>query len=299
MSGHCVPGRYNSSYARRQKRRYGNEADSLSYLGAAPQAATTAVMPGDRKEGMAMKLEACRIWVLRPRPLQQQLCQAIGKLGGEAVMLPMLDIKNIPLPRSVFPDNSRIVFVSRNAVRAVAEHATLLRTTQLYAAGDGTAAELRQLGCEYIVSAGASGGSEALLARPELDMARVKGTDWLVVCGDNSREILANTLSERGARVQLAVAYKSEPMQYDSKYMEKMWTQSPGVIAVYSVAEIQQLLKLSPAEARPRLVTTPLAVLSERIKEKAMEQGFRNIAVAAETSDDGCLGAIITAAASE
>ena len=246
---------------------------------------------------MSRRLAACRIWVLRPQGLQHQLCQAIRDKGGEAVELPVSRITDIPLEASVFEGKDGIIFVSRNAVRAVERHAASLRQAAVYAVGDGTAAELRRLGCGEVVSAGARGGSESLLDDPGLAAAKVRDRDWLIVCGTVSRELLPETLRSRGARVSIAVAYRSDPMEYGQEKMEELWQQPPDVIAAYSVAELSGLLRLSPQSVKPDLLATPLAALSGRIMEQARQAGFAgDIEVAPSTSDHGCLDAILALA---
>ena len=243
---------------------------------------------------MSRRLASRRIWVLRPQGLQRQLCQAIRENGGEAVELPMVRITNIPLEASALEGKDGIIFVSRNAVLAVERHAASLRQAAVCAVGDGTAAELRRLGCRNVLSPGAKGGSESLLELPQLAEAEVKGRDWLVVRGTAGRELLPDTLRARGARVGVAVAYSSDPVQYGPEEMERLWQLPPDALAAYSVAELDNLLRLTPPPLRRGLLATPLAALSGRIMERARQAGFAgDMEVAPDTSDRGCLDAIM------
>lgn len=210
-----------------------------------------------------------------------------------AVALPMLAITKLAVEAALFSDCEAMVFVSRNAVRAVAAQSALFRDKQVYAVGDGTAAELSALGCSKLVSAGAQGGAETLLAHPGLAVAKVRGGNWLIVCGTKGRTVLQDSLRERGAKVQLARAYDSDPISYSQEHMEQLWAEPPSAIAAYSAGELRQLHGVTPESRKTPLLATPIAVLSDRIAGQARELGFSGqIMVAGNTSDEGCLAAI-------
>ncbi len=242
---------------------------------------------------MRRQLANRSVWVLRPSGLEQGICREITQAGGKAVALPMLAITNIAVEDALFSDMDAIVFVSRNAVRAVATQAALFCVKKVYAVGDGTAAELSGLACTKLVSAGARGGAETLLAHPDLAAAKVRGQDWLIVCGTKGRSILQDSLRERGAKIKLAQAYDSEPIAYSQEQMERLWAEPPSAIAAYSAGELRQLHVATPPAKTTPLLATPIAVLSDRIAGQARELGFCGpIMVAGNTSDAGCIAAI-------
>ena len=79
------------------------------------------------------------------------------------------------------------------------------------AIGQGTVRALAAHGVHGCIAPEQRFDSEALLALPELQAERVAGQRVLILRGDGGRELLAETLSARGALVDLVSCYRRLP----------------------------------------------------------------------------------------
>lgn len=161
-----------------------------------------------------------RILVTRPAEQAAKLAALISQAGGEAVVFPAIEI--------VEPTNTQAlaalvntlhqfdfaIFISPTAVSRAFLHITDW-PPELHAAaiGSGSAKALRQAGIQQVIAPAQGNDSEALLALPE--MQQVSGKRILIFRGEDGRELLANTLRQRGAQVEYAECYRRAKPQAD------------------------------------------------------------------------------------
>ncbi len=107
--------------------------------------------------------------------------------------------------------------------------------------------------------------------------------------GNGGRELLKDTLTERGASVSYAEAYRRQLPQRNASNLVQNWSSWVDVVTVTSVELLKNLCQLIGDEGVERLKQTPLAVISERIAEYADEIGCEAIYVSDQPSDAALL----------
>ena len=242
-------------------------------------------------------LQGCRVLVTRPVAQAETLCKRITQDGGVAVQLPTLAIEAIQDELSQQRCQSAagydwIIFISRNAV----EHghhclpAHLPSSVKIAAIGKATTSTLKESGLFVDLEAGGTGTSESLLAEPEL--AEIKGQRILIMRGEGGRELLAETLRERGAEVDYADLYRRVRPPVISGELSSLLDDGIDILTITSGETLDNLLTLAAEEQRD-ITHLPLVVMSERLLTLARERGFTDtVLIATETSDIGVAEAI-------
>ena len=105
--------------------------------------------------------------------------------------------------------------------------------------------------------------SEGLLRlRP---LQSVKGQDWLIIRGERGRELLADTLRARGARVHYLDVYRRLPTQLSNDVIQN-WQAEVDCIMVSSAEQLGYFLAAIPAEGLSWLQQCHWIVASERLQ---------------------------------
>lgn len=243
-------------------------------------------------------LGGARVLVTRPAHQARQLAELIAAAGGEPVCFPVIEIAEPHDPHVLeqlidrLPEYQLAIFVSTNAV----EHALpRVRSrlggwpAQLQAAavGAATAQALARHGVPALAPAGGF-DSEALLALPTLHA--VRGKHIVIFRGQGGRELLADTLAARGARVHYAECYRRRLPVADFTPLLQHWV---DVVTLTSVEALHNLFTLAGAHGQARLRATPMIVASARIAEASrafeLAQAPR---VAPQPSDAGIVQAL-------
>lgn len=156
--------------------------------------------------------------VTRPAGQATKLTALLQTAGASTVSYPLIAIAPLPDRNlvaqkfSTLAQQDWLIFISSNAVhhgmaaiKAAGENA--LPTKLKYAAiGPVTAKSLADYGVNEVLIPESSFDSEALLAMPQMqDMHNQK---VMIVRGIGGRELLANALSARGAKVTFAECYQ-------------------------------------------------------------------------------------------
>jgi uroporphyrinogen-III synthase len=159
-------------------------------------------------------LAGLTVAVTRPRHQAAGLIARLAEAGAEVVAFPLIAIEAVAPPPDLLPrlgEFSMLVFVSANAVEhglpLVRRHAPEGRW-QAAAVGRATAAALEARGVAPVLAPRARFDSEGLLDLPELSAQAVSGRAALIVRGRGGRELLAETLRARGARVEYLECYR-------------------------------------------------------------------------------------------
>lgn len=248
------------------------------------------------------RLTGIGVLVTRPEHQAEHLCKLIEAEGGAAVRYPALVIKprsDRAAVRAAIGPADRfdvIIFVSANAVRFGADLLGPPRDLPIAAIGPATAAALNAAG--YRVTLMPAGGmdSESLLALPQLQ--QMSGRRVLIVRGTGGRELIAETLTTRGATVQYAEVYTREPAKPSLELqaeIETLWRQ--GGLKAYvatSVQALEALLGIVTSRCRELMDSTALVTGSPRVAEAAVRLGLGSPVVLADSPDDISLtGALI------
>jgi uroporphyrinogen-III synthase len=247
-----------------------------------------------------LPLSGCGIAITRPRDQAQALTESIAEAGGNAILFPLLEI--VPLEDYTAFDAVTAdlgcfdwaVFISTNAVeyslnRLCARQAwpAALRCAGI---GPSTRAELARFGIRDVLIPQDRFDSESLLNLPE--MREVEGKRFVVFRGEQGRELLADTLRQRGAEVAMAESYRRINPQQDSGELKRLWQQGRlHAIVVTSSEALRNLLALVGTE-HDWLSRTPLFVNHPRIAETATSHGLKAI-VAARPGYAGMLATLV------
>lgn len=252
------------------------------------------------------------VLVTRPAGQAERLCQLVSEAGGEPVPFPTLEIRATTEPEQarqlLMAPWDLMLFVSRNAVDCaiellppgLRERWTASSPEQQTAGAAGrplrgavgraTAAALREHGLEPDLVPASGFDSEALLALPAL--TQVAGKRVLIVRGEGGRPLLGDTLRERGAEVAFAEVYRRTRPDVDLSTELAAWRDRLGFVTATSDEVLHNLLEMLGPANRGWLLSMPLVVISDRGGATAMQLGFRRVAVADETSDEGILEAL-------
>ncbi|WP_430010237.1 uroporphyrinogen-III synthase [Methylophaga lonarensis] len=234
-------------------------------------------------------LAGCKVLVTRPQPQAEALASMIESQGGEPVIFPVLAIEFIAQsqwPDMDWPTANWLIFVSPNAVAAfVAGHsAAPPEHVQCVAVGTGTVKAMRAHGLPVHLQPPESKGSDSLLTMPVLQS--LDGQHVWIVRAEGGRELLADTLRQRGATVHYLNAYQ-RVMPQPSQAQCIQAAQADYLIAT-SVAALDNLCcLLSPFWSQ--IQDKPLVVLSERIQQHALLSGFKQVTVTADASDNAIM----------
>jgi uroporphyrinogen-III synthase len=218
-----------------------------------------------------MPLAGKRILVTRPRDLAQGLAALIAGAGGEPVLFPAIEILEPADPAAARARLARIdefdlaVFVSPTAVRRALALRAAPWPAELRAAavGEGTRRELEAAGIARVIAPRDGADSEALLALAELQ--RLDGQRVLIVRGAGGRELLAQSLAARGARVAYAECYRrARPSAAAPE----------GALDGACVNSAEALENIVALLGGARLRALPVFVAHERIARRARELGL-------------------------
>jgi len=218
------------------------------------------------------------VGVLVTRPAQQSagLIAAIEAAGGEGIAFPVMEIvprspQDIEADIATLADPDIVIYVSSNAV----EHG-LAWTQDAAVAVVGPATATAIEAAARIVDIRPADGydSEHLLAEPALN--DVRGKTVRIVRGNSGRELLADTLRERGATVDYLAVYgrrmPPHPAEELAALAEHWQSGDIDVTTVMSVESLQNLIALVPDSCSRALAETPLVTPAARVLKEVQDR---------------------------
>ncbi len=205
-----------------------------------------------------------KILITRPEPEATELSQWLQAEGVETTILPLLKISYTPF---LLNTTHRLIFVSKNAVAA---YTGPTLTQACFAVGQSTAEALQQKGFKQVIYPANAQGSEALLQLPELQ--DIAGQVFTIICGNDSRNLLAETLMARGAKVHKQIVYRSDVIKLSQAELNRL--KAPyDLIIVTSSHALRYLAELARTY-HPAVFKIPVTVLAENMLESALHLGF-------------------------
>lgn len=234
-------------------------------------------------------LSALHVLVTRPLPQQQELVAAIKAASGHALHLPLIEIRGLTpndKPAALIGkiqnlDNYHIlIFVSINAVHHgvywIEQYWPQFPVgIELVAIGPGTARALSAALDQPVIHSEAGMASEDLLRMSVF--AEVAGRRIGIVRGQGGRELLAQSLRDRGAAVDYLEVYQRHPVQYaDQVFHEALVAHAINVMTVSSGESLDYLAGLL-GDNKAQMSLLPLLVPSPRVAEQAARLGFTHV----------------------
>lgn len=225
-----------------------------------------------------------RILVTRPKPQGEELCERLRALGADPIYFPTIEIMP-PSDVTVFTEGMKkldeydwIIFISPQAVSQSAPFMPVLKCAKVAAVGPGTAKALQKVGFPVNVYPLDEWSGEGLLKLPQFK--NLTDQRIALLCGEDGRSELADTLRVRGAEVKNFIVYKRVlPAQTPLVELSKI-----DVIVCTSGDGLRNLVILCGASVL--LQQIPLIVVSERIVKLAKELTFKKIFLAAGAGHD-------------
>jgi len=222
-----------------------------------------------------------RLLITRFAPHAQQLVDALAEVGCFSIAQPLLTVVGLNDPKTLDTFLSEhydaVIAVSGNAVK-YAEYNILdaWPKAQYFAVGESTRDKLA-LACQQQVTCPLFRfDSEGLLALDALQ--NVDGKRILILRGKGGRNLLENTLVERGAEVDFFQTYKRVKLDLDGTDLVNFWQQASINGAIISSVEIlNQLFVLVPKEYTSWLCMLTFYVPSQRVANQARLLGVENI----------------------
>lgn len=220
------------------------------------------------------------IVITRPAGQAAQLAALIEALGGRAILFPVMEIRDVVDRGALDAIIDRLdtfdlaIFISPNAAEkgweAVRVRRTFPRALKIAAIGSGSARALRKAGAGPVIAPQEGADSESLLKLPELMV--LAGKRIVIFRGAGGRELLRETLIERGASVEYAECYLRQRPQADTETLTRAWDAGDvdGVV-VTSSAGLRNLHDMLGIAGYARLARTPLFVPHPRIAATASE----------------------------
>ncbi len=248
---------------------------------------------------MIKLLSGAHVLVTRPVHQAEKLSRLIEGSGGVAVRFPTMAI--VQMEDSGVIQNTLahldrydwFIFISANAVTmhgyySDSDKIKKFKSIRIAAIGKATAQALTLAGLPPDLVPENDYNSEALMAMPE--MQQMQGQHCLIIRGQGGREELATTLCSRGASVEYLDVYKRIIPGIDCAAVNLLLMQDKlNVITITSGESLQNLLIMLEEKHHHRLFEVPLVVVSNRIKQIAVNIGFKRIAVAHSPSDEAIL----------
>lgn len=254
--------------------------------------------------GTPAPLAGRTIVVTRPRAQADPLAAAIRVAGGDPFIFPLLEIGPAPDPAPLaaaldrLADYALAVFISPNAVDyslpAILARGPWPVGLTPAAVGQGTVCALAVHGVAGAVAPSERFDSEALLELPPLQATAVAGRCVAIFRGDGGRELLADTLRQRGASVDCVPCYSRRAPEGGAAPLLERWR--AGRLDAFTVSSsegLRYLVDMLDAGGRRLLATTPVFVPHARIAENAAALGLRAVVLTAP-ADAGIIAGLCT-----
>lgn len=228
-------------------------------------------------------LKGLHVAVTRPVDQAANIVDAIYYHGGKAISFPLIAISPLEnyhefdLVIAKLEQADWAIFISTNAVdnalpRILKKFGNVPENLKFAAIGHQTAKELSIYGIHNVLTPHTRFDSETLLALAE--MHNVSNQNILIFRGVGGRDVLAETLKERGANVVFAECYRRTNPQTDTQLLNRFWQHGQlDAIIVTSSEAMRNLMEMAGESEWLRKVT--LCVNHARIAELPLQFGLK------------------------
>lgn len=250
-----------------------------------------------------MKHSGKKILVTRPKHQAENMCALIEQQGWEAIQFPLIEIQASSLSAHEQSclhniDQYRLIFfVSANAVNFALPlfngKMEQLQKVACIAVGKASYIALKAYDIKQVLVPEQGFNSEAILAMAEVQ--DLHSQSCLIIRGTGGREFLADSLRERGARVDYLQVYQRTMPMFDGHLLGAYIRGSAlAAILIYSGDALMNLLQMLAKEnLHKSLLDTPIVVISQRVRDLARKIGFKHIIIAAKASDAAMMNALL------
>ena len=243
--------------------------------------------------------------ILNTRPVHQQdgLTSLLQAAGAQVIGFPAIEITeceatdfHVSLKENIGHYHIAL-FVSRNAVDGAfrfLDAKALPADLQLGVIGDGSRRALTDYvsGLDQRLIQAQPYNSEGLLTAAELQ--QIQGKNILIFRGQQGRNLLGDELRKRGANVDYCEVYRRKIPDYKADCFALQTKQRFPTLAIFTSNEgMNNILNLVNGDMRQKLLNIPWLLISERMRESAVNLGHNAaIIIAAIADDEGILQTI-------
>ncbi len=248
---------------------------------------------------MASKqLKGINILVTRPADQSALLADGIRAAGGNPILFPVLEITDVKDATPLINLINRLdefdwaIFVSPNAVNKamsfMVKQRTLPSHLKIAAVGKGSADTLKHYGVNEVLIPTEHFDSEALLKREELQ--NMIGKRVVIFRGNGGRQLLGDTLIQRGAILEYVECYQREKPNVDITPLLTAWSQDEiHAVIITSSEGLHNLFDIMGELGQQLLKSTPVFTVHERIAQTAKDLGLEKVVKTSSTGDEGLL----------
>jgi uroporphyrinogen-III synthase len=246
----------------------------------------------------SQSLTGINILVTRPAHQSAFLAEGIRAMDGNPILFPVLEITDVNDLSSLIALINRLdefdwaIFVSPNAVNKtmplINERRSLPTQLKFAAVGKGSADTLKQHGIEQVLIPTEHFDSEALLMRKELQ--NMSSQRVVIFRGNGGRQLMGETLTQRGAIVEYAECYQRGKPNIDTAPLLAAWSQGEIQAVIITSSEgLHNLFDIIGKLGQQLLKSTPIFTVHERIAQTARDMGLKKIVKTSSTGDEGLL----------
>lgn len=246
-------------------------------------------LSGEKQSGQ--RLQGWRIVILRPQN-DLSLEELIQSYGGVAESLPMISIVPLAISpeetstwQSVLKQASYLFIASQNAVHCAP--AALLKTMaqsndlKIITMGKATSIAVTNVGLSVFYTPPPGTTSETLLKEPFLQENALQDKTVALLAGEGGRNLLADTVAQRGAKVQWCRVYRQEQRHIALAPFIKKWQQTnKNCFIATSLNMLESLLRETPENEKAWILQQSYIVISDRIAQYAKECGIQHVYIA-------------------
>lgn len=236
----------------------------------------------------ALPLSGRHVVITRPAQQADTLAGLVRAAGGEPVLFPVLEIADVADLRPLTDVAARLesfdlaVFISPNAVNKALNVIVSRRAwpakVRVATIGRSSERELARFGFADVIAPRGRFDSEALLALPQLAPEQVCGRRVVIFRGDGGRELLGDTLTERGASIEYVECYRRGRPNLDAAPLLRLWARGElDAVTVTSSEGLHNLYDMVGKLGQQWLKKTPVLVPHERIAETAARMGLGQV----------------------
>lgn len=239
------------------------------------------------------------ILVTRPSPQAKSTLKAINQLGWHAYHYPTIDLKkhansSPEITKTQLEQSDWLIFISQPAVRYFFTDFSPddISSLKIAAVGNATKQALEALNVHVDAYPEATANSEALL---ELEAFKnVQGQKIMIVRGIGGRELLYQTLTERGATVSYLEVYERMLASPDQDLIRNHWEADIDVVLCTSNQLLENYRLLVEPLLGNKIFSKPVLVISPRMQDYAKQAGFSKIWLAEGPGNDQMIKTIKT-----
>ena len=237
------------------------------------------------------------IGVLVTRPIHQSshFNELLNQAGARVISCPSIGIEPVAGTKALMSKLQQLshyhilIFISANAVNYALKLLApeQIKPSTIAAIGQSTQDALRAHGVQTSLQPESGFTSEHLLELEALQQSAINGKKILIFRGEGGRELLAQSLTNRGAQVDYAEVYRRTIPGTDIRPILDKWIKGEvDLVTVTSNQGLENLYHMLGTQGLDYLNRTPLIVPGKRCDSFARSKGHTETIIIASSALD-------------